>query len=151
MPIKMVVAKKATKRQHFLEVIMGVAIGKSHLFRKRREGKTFYYYWYQQGDKRVFKSCDRACTQKREAVAYLEKLLKADLTEEKQKSVLASMTVKDFAKDALSHVKSNHWALKISRKKLTMENPAYFQKSRFLEERNGIYHGGKKQDQGRIR
>jgi hypothetical protein len=29
-----------------------------------------------------------------------------------------------------------------------MEKPAYFQKSHFLEERDGIQHGGKKQDQG---
>jgi hypothetical protein len=52
---------------------------------------------------------------------------------------------------ALSHVKSNHKGQRISSKKLTMEKPTYFQKQRFLEGRNGIYHGRKKQNQNGIR
>jgi len=78
---------------------MGVTVGKYHLFKKARQGKNFYYYWYQQGNERVFKACGRACTDKREAVAYLEQLLKIDLTETKRKSNLSSITINDFAKD----------------------------------------------------
>jgi len=51
----------------------------------------------------------------------------------------------------MAHVKSNHEGIKISRKKLTMENLKYFWKRCFPEERNGIHHGGKEEDQGRIR
>jgi len=49
---------------------------------------------------------------------------------------------------AIAHVKSNHWGAKISRKKLTMENLKYSQKRRFLEGKDGVYHGGKKENQG---
>jgi len=78
---------------------MSVTVGKYHLFRKTRQGKTFFYYWYQHGEERVFKACGRACTDKREAVTFLEQLLKAELTEAKRKSALNSITIKDFAKD----------------------------------------------------
>jgi hypothetical protein len=78
---------------------MGVTVGKYHLFRKTRQGKTYFYYWYQQGDERIFKACGRACTEKREAVTFLEQLLKAELIENKRKSSLSSITVNNFAKD----------------------------------------------------
>ena len=78
---------------------MSVTVGKYHLFKKSRQGNTYYYYWFQQGNERVFKACGRACTEKREAVAFLEQLLKTELTETKRKSSLSSITVKDFAKD----------------------------------------------------
>jgi hypothetical protein len=44
--------------------------------------------------------------------------------------------------------KPNHRGAKISGKNLTMENQSYFQKHHVLEERNGVYHGGKKENQG---
>ena len=51
---------------------------------------------------------------------------------------------------AIAHVKSNHEGAKISGKNLTMEKQSYFRKRQFLEERNGIYHGRKKENQGGI-
>jgi integrase len=93
-----VATEKATKRQHFLEAIMGIRVGKYHLFRRNRENGYLYYYWYQNGAKRVIKACRRKCTEKREAVAYLEALLKQELTETKRKSMLSSITINDFAK-----------------------------------------------------
>ena len=78
---------------------MGVTVGKYHLFKKTRQGSTFYYYWYQQGNERVFKACGRACMEKREAVAFLEHLLKAELSESKRKTALSSITINDFAKE----------------------------------------------------
>jgi integrase len=78
---------------------MGVTVGKYHLFKKTRQGKSYYYYWFQQGAERIFKACGRACTEKREAVVYLEQLLKQELTETKRQSALCSITVNDFAKD----------------------------------------------------
>jgi integrase len=78
---------------------MSVTVGKYHLFKKSRQGKTFFYYWHQQGSERIFKACGRACTEKWEAVAFLENLLKQELTEAKRKSKLSSMTINDFAKD----------------------------------------------------
>ena len=80
---KAVVTEKATKRQHFLEAKMNVMVGKYHLFKKTRQGNTYFYYWYQQGNERIFKACGRACTEKREAVAFFEQLLKEELTASK--------------------------------------------------------------------
>ena len=54
---------------------MGVTVGKYHLFKRSRKSGTFFYYWFQQGDGRIIKTCGRACTEKREAVAFLEDLL----------------------------------------------------------------------------
>jgi integrase len=73
-------------------------VGKYHLFKKSRQGKSFFYYWYQQGNERIFKACGRACTEKREAVAFLEQLLKTELSESKRKSTLSFITINDFAK-----------------------------------------------------
>jgi len=43
----------------------------------------------------------------------------------------------------MAHVKSNHEGQEISRKNLTIEKSACFQKQHFLEGRNVIYHGRK--------
>lgn len=94
-----VVTEKATKRQQLFGGFMSVTVGKYHLFKKQRNGKSYYYCWFQQGSERIFKACGRACTDKREAVAFLENLLKQELTENKRKSALSSMTVNDFSKD----------------------------------------------------
>jgi integrase len=109
-----VVTKKATKRQHFLEAIMGITVGKYHLFRRNRNYGNLYYYWYQDGGKRVIKACGRKCTEKREAVAYLEALLKQELTETKRKSALGSITINDFAKDMFTEGAAHlaRWAAK---------------------------------------
>jgi len=56
----------------------------------------------------------------------------------------------DFQAPAIAHVKSNHEGQENSRKNLTMEKSAYFRKRRYLEGRDGIYHGGEKQNQGGI-
>jgi hypothetical protein len=50
----------------------------------------------------------------------------------------------------MSRVKSNQEGAKIPRKKLTMENLKYSKKQCFLEGKDGIHHGGKKENQGRI-
>jgi hypothetical protein len=76
---------------------MGVTVGKYHLFKKTRQSSTYYYYWYKEGKERVFKSCGKACTEKREAVVFLEQLLKEELTETKRKSSRSSITINDFA------------------------------------------------------
>jgi hypothetical protein len=93
---------------------MGVTVGKYHLFKKSRENGTYFYYWYQQGKERISKSCGRACTEKRAAVAYLETLLKQELTETKRKTALQSITVGDFAKDMFTEGAPNlvRWAAK---------------------------------------
>jgi len=82
----------------FLEVIMSVTVGKYHLFKRNRKRGDFYYYWFQQGNKRIIKTCGRACADKREAVAFLEALLKQELSEIKQKTALQNTLLGDFAK-----------------------------------------------------
>jgi hypothetical protein len=72
-------AKVATKWQHFLEATMSVTVGKYHLFKRSRKRGDFFYYWFEEGNKRIIKTCGRACTDKKEAVAYLEGLLKQEL------------------------------------------------------------------------
>lgn len=78
---------------------MGVTVGKYHLFKRSRENGVFYYYWFQEGNRQITKSCGRACTDKREAVAFLESLLQRELTEIKRISALKSTTIGDYAKD----------------------------------------------------
>ena len=78
---------------------MSVSIGKYHLFERERRGCSYFYYWYEVNGRRIQKACGHGCDSKRKAVAYLEKLLKDDLTEAKRKSTLSSITIKDFAKD----------------------------------------------------
>ncbi len=82
-----------------LEAIMGVTVGKYHLFKRCRKNGDFYYYWFQEGNQQIIKSCGRACTSKREAVAFLEALLQRELTEIKRMSTLKSLTIGDYAKD----------------------------------------------------
>jgi integrase len=82
----------------FLEAIMGVTVGKYHLFKRSRKSGVFYYYWFQQGSKRIIKTCGRACCEKKEAVAYLETLLKKELSGIKQKTSLQNPFLEDFSK-----------------------------------------------------
>ena len=76
---------------------MGVTVGRYHLFKRKRKRGSFYYYWFNQGKERVIKTCGRACTEKREAVAFLESLLEQELSQAKQKTKLQSTTIKDFS------------------------------------------------------
>jgi hypothetical protein len=78
---------------------MGITVGKYHLFKRSRKSGSFYYYWFEQGNQRIIKTCGRACTEKRVAVAYLEALLHEELTVARRKTVLQSSTVNDFAKN----------------------------------------------------
>jgi len=78
---------------------MGVTVGKYHLFKRSRKSGDFYYYWFKQGNKRIIKTCGRACTGKRDAVAYLETLLKQELSGIKQKTELQNTLLGDYAKD----------------------------------------------------
>ena len=78
---------------------MGVTVGKYHLFKRSRKNGNFYYYWFQQGNKRIIKTCGRACTEKREAVAFLENLLKQEISGIKQKTALQNTLLGDYAKD----------------------------------------------------
>ena len=78
---------------------MAITVGKYHLFKRKRYGCSYYYYWYEVQGKRIQKACGHGCYDKRAAVAYLEQLLKADLLEIKQKANLKSMSIKNFAKD----------------------------------------------------
>ena len=78
---------------------MGVTVGKFHLFKRSRKSGDFYYYWFEEGNKRIIRTCGRACTGKKEAVAYLESLLKQELDGVKQKSSLQNSTMEEFAKD----------------------------------------------------
>jgi hypothetical protein len=70
-----------------------------HLFKRNRKGGSFFYYWFQQGNERIIKTCGRACTEKREAVAFLEALLKQESAETKRKTALQSATIGDFSRD----------------------------------------------------
>jgi integrase len=78
---------------------MGIKVGKYHLFERKRRGRLYFYYWYEVQGKRVQKACGHGCDNKRAAVAYLEQLLKDDLTKSKRKTALCSVSIKDFAKD----------------------------------------------------
>ena len=93
---------------------MGVSVGKYHLFKRNRKSGVFYYYWFWQGNERIIKTCGRACSSKREAVAFLENLLKQDLTETKRKTTLQSTTIGDFAKDMFTEGASHleRWTAK---------------------------------------
>jgi hypothetical protein len=52
----------STKVEHFLEAIMGITVGKYHLFKRSRKSGDLYYYCFQQGNGRIIKACGRACT-----------------------------------------------------------------------------------------
>lgn len=81
------------------EAIMGVTVGRYHLYTRTRPSGTFYYYWYEENSRRVSKSCGHACNNKRTAVAYLETLLKQDLAETKKQNDLMKITLGEYAKD----------------------------------------------------
>jgi integrase len=81
------------------EWVMAITVGKYHLFERERRGRLYFYYWYENQGKRIQKACGHGCNDKRSAVAYLEQLLKTDLTETKKKSVIISINIKDFSKD----------------------------------------------------
>ena len=78
---------------------VGITVGKYHLFTRERRGRSYFYYWYEVSGTRVQRACGHGCDSKREAVDYLESLLKADLNENSRRIALGSATVKDFAKD----------------------------------------------------
>ena len=78
---------------------MSVTVGKYHLFKRSRKSGDFYYYWFEEGNKRIIKTCGRACTDKKEAVAYLEGLLKQVLVGIKQETSIENSTLGEFAKD----------------------------------------------------
>ncbi|ULQ60388.1 site-specific integrase [Brucepastera parasyntrophica] len=78
---------------------MSVSVGKYHLFKRARPNGTFWYYWFSENEKRIIRSCGRACSSKREAVQFLENLLKEELTQSKKKTAARLVTVTDFAGD----------------------------------------------------
>ncbi|WP_461256774.1 hypothetical protein [Treponema sp. R80B11-R83G3] len=68
---------------------MAVKVGKYHLFQRRLENGTFWYYWYyDETGKQVQKACGYGCESKRDATAFLENLLQSDLLNEKRKDEL---------------------------------------------------------------
>jgi hypothetical protein len=93
------VNKSGNKVAILLEAIMGVAVGKYHLFKRNRKSGDFYYYWFQEGNQQIIKSCGRACTGKREAVTFLESLLKQELSKTKKKAILQNTFLEDYAKN----------------------------------------------------
>jgi integrase len=78
---------------------MAVTVGRYHLFQRKTATGTFYYYWYEHQGKRVQKACGSKCETKREAVAYLEQLLKVELSETKRQNDLLKITLGEYAKD----------------------------------------------------
>jgi integrase len=79
---------------------MAVKVGKYHLFQKRLNTGTFWYYWfYDEAKRQIQRSCGHGCENKRDAVAFLEDLLRADLLKEKQQEELRRTSFSLFAKD----------------------------------------------------
>ena len=79
---------------------MAVKVGKYHLFQRRQDTGTFWYYWYENEEgKRVQRACGHGCDSKRDATAFLENLLRADLLEKKRKEELRKINFSLFAKD----------------------------------------------------
>ena len=77
---------------------MAVKVGKYRLFQRRQDTGTFWYYWYENEEgKRVQRACGHGCESKRDATAFLEELLRADLLEEKRKAELRRKTFLLFA------------------------------------------------------
>jgi integrase len=77
---------------------MAVKVGKYHLFQRRQDTGAFWYYWvYDETGKQVQHACGHGCESKRDAVAFLEDLLKSDLLDEKRKSELRKKTFSLFA------------------------------------------------------
>jgi hypothetical protein len=82
------VSKRSVKRGAKERAKMAITVGKYHLMERNRRGKTVYYYWYNDRGKQIQKACGYKCDDKRSAVAFLEQLLKDDLTEAKRRSAL---------------------------------------------------------------
>jgi len=79
---------------------MTVQVSKYHLFKRRLETGTFWYYWfYDEAGKRIQRACGYRCKNKRDAVAFLENLLKQELSGIKQKTALQNTLLGDYAKD----------------------------------------------------
>jgi integrase len=77
---------------------MAVKVGKYHLFQRRQDTGSFWYYWFfDEAGNRTQRSCGRGCGSKRDATAFLEELLRADLLEEKRKDELRKKTFSQFA------------------------------------------------------
>ncbi|WP_010260616.1 tyrosine-type recombinase/integrase [Treponema primitia] len=77
---------------------MAVKIGKYHLFQRRQDTGTFWYYWFEDDEgKRVQRACGHGCESKRDAATFIENLLRMDLLEEKRKIELRTKTLSDFA------------------------------------------------------
>ena len=77
---------------------MAVKIGKYHLFQKRQSTGTFWYFWFfNEEGIRVQKACGHGCEDKRDAVAFLEDLLRADLLKEKHKEELQNQILSNYA------------------------------------------------------
>ncbi|HKL87324.1 MAG TPA: site-specific integrase [Treponemataceae bacterium] len=93
---------------------MSVCVGRFHLFQRKQTTGTFYYYWFEENGKRVQRACGHGCSNKREAVAFLEELLKEELTETKKINDLSKTTFLTYAKDMFiegaPHL--NRWAAK---------------------------------------
>jgi integrase len=94
---------------------MAVKVGKYHLFKRQLDTGTFWYYWfYDDAKKQVQKACGHGCENKRDAAAFLEDLLRADLLEEKRKDELRKKTFSQFAEnmflEGAAHLK--RWAEK---------------------------------------
>jgi hypothetical protein len=77
---------------------MAVKVGNYHLFQRRQDTGTFWDYWfYDEEGKQVQKACGHGCESKRDATAFLEELLRADLLEEKRKNELSKISFFHFA------------------------------------------------------
>lgn len=76
---------------------MSVTVDRYHLF--QRKISTGTYYWYENQGKRVMKACGSKCETKREAVTYLEHIVKEELTEKKRQNNLMNITLGEYAKD----------------------------------------------------
>jgi hypothetical protein len=77
---------------------MAVKVGKYHLFQRRQDTGTFWYYWFEDEDgKRVQRACGHGCESKRDATLFLEELFRADMLEEKRKMELRKKTFFVFA------------------------------------------------------
>jgi len=82
---------------------MTVQVGKYHLFKRRLETGTFWYYWfYDEAGKRIQRACGYRSKNKRDAVAFLERLLQSDLLKEKRKDELRKKTFSKFAENFFS-------------------------------------------------
>jgi hypothetical protein len=80
------------------EAAMAVKVDKYHLFRRRQDTGTFWYYWFEdEGGKRVQRACGHSCESKRDATLFLEELFRVDLLEEKRRTELRKKTFSVFA------------------------------------------------------